>query len=198
MKYFNNIQANNRTHGPKTGSQGGEDGVIEYLLDALQITDGICCEIGAWDGKFLSNTYALVKRGFTSIMLEGDPERYAKLAKTAKQEPGIVPVQAMVTPENITGLVYEATYELPIRLAVCSIDIDGGEEEIWKSLVSRGYVFPIVLVEWCDRGKQHHWPVLSMAHELGYTPVTCTNSNLFFVRSDMYGEMTHRLAEAQK
>jgi hypothetical protein len=42
-------------------SQNGEDGVIEYILDKLNITSGTCCEFGAWDGKHLSNTFNLIK-----------------------------------------------------------------------------------------------------------------------------------------
>ena len=43
-------------------SQFGEDGIIEYLRDKLNLSDdGTCCEFGAWDGKTLSNTFHLVK-----------------------------------------------------------------------------------------------------------------------------------------
>jgi hypothetical protein len=55
-------------------SQFGEDGIIEYLFDKINVNDGeTCCEFGAWDGKHLSNTFRLVKeRNFRALYIEGD------------------------------------------------------------------------------------------------------------------------------
>jgi hypothetical protein len=38
-------------------SQNGEDGIIDYILNKIPDKDNWCCEFGAWDGKYLSNTY---------------------------------------------------------------------------------------------------------------------------------------------
>ena len=53
-------------------SQNGEDGIIEELLKRLEIKDGWVCEFGAWDGVYLSNTFALVEKGFKGVYIEGD------------------------------------------------------------------------------------------------------------------------------
>ena len=51
-------------------SQNGEDGIIEELLNRLQIKSGWVCEFGAWDGIHLSNTFNLVKtKKFASLFL---------------------------------------------------------------------------------------------------------------------------------
>ena len=59
-------------------SQNGEDGIIEKLFADLDIKDGYLCEFGAWDGKYLSNTYNLFYNNeqYTPILIEGDKERY--------------------------------------------------------------------------------------------------------------------------
>lgn len=41
-------------------------------------------EFGAWDGKHLSNTFALVEQGARAVYIEGDEGRFQDLLETAK------------------------------------------------------------------------------------------------------------------
>ena len=51
-------------------SQNGEDGIIEKILDDLDIKKGIVIEFGAWDGIYISNIYNLWKYGnFNGILI---------------------------------------------------------------------------------------------------------------------------------
>ena len=62
-------------------SQNGEDGIIEKLIYDLGLEKQLTvCEFGAWDGKFLSNTFNLIKK-FQSIalLIEGDQEKFFDL-----------------------------------------------------------------------------------------------------------------------
>lgn len=60
-------------------SQNGEDGVIEEILKRMGIKQGWFVEFGAWDGKYLSNTYALVEKGWKGVEIEGDKTKFEKL-----------------------------------------------------------------------------------------------------------------------
>ena len=56
-------------------SQFGEDGILERALELLPALDRWCVEFGAWDGKYLSNTYSLIeKHEYSAIMIEADPK----------------------------------------------------------------------------------------------------------------------------
>lgn len=186
---------------PKSGSQGGEDGYIKFILDTLGIKGGWCMEIGAWDGIFLSNTFRLVAEGYHSIMVEGDPKRYEALEKTAEKYKGIVPVQCMVTPTNIADAVYSSMpdhVDSDIGYAVLSLDVDGTEAKLWEALDEGcNFGFVVTVVEWSDRGNRHPFTVLLQAEKLGYRPVAATNSNIIFVREDMYFKLCKKLAESE-
>ena len=57
-------------------SQNNEEQIIlNYLGDST----GRFLDIGAFDGITFSNTYALVKRGWTGVMVEASPRTFVKL-----------------------------------------------------------------------------------------------------------------------
>ena len=167
MKWFAKYRRN-------TYSQGGEDGYIDLILDVLDVQNGWCVDIGAWDGKAFSNIYAQIEnRGFSAVMIEGDRERYEGLKKTAAKNDKIIPVCCEVTPDNADGLLKRCGSPR----VLLNIDIDGGEAEIWRKCPP----FLIAVIEWQDRGEKHPWPVLAAGEDLGYVPFAATNANIIFL-----------------
>jgi hypothetical protein len=174
-------------------SQNGEDGVIEYILDKLNITSGTCCEFGAWDGKHLSNTFNLIKnKEWKGLYIESDENKYKDLLETCKEYPNITPVQSFVTGENLDDLILNNDF--PEDLDLLSIDVDSIDYEIWKGLMK---VRPkLVIIEPCnstslwekDVSYDGHgaspFLIKQLAKEKGYT-FLCTTGNLFFVRDDI-------------
>ena len=128
-------------------SQNGEDGIIEELLNKLEIKSGWACEFGAWDGIRFSNTFALIERGFQGVFIEGDGNKYKNLIKTAEKHPNIIPVHAFVdhndTDNSLDNLLSKT--KIPINFDVLSIDVDSYDYQIWKSL--KKYRPKIVIIE---------------------------------------------------
>ena len=56
----------------KFHSENGEVGIIDEILNILNIKDSWVFEFGAWDCIQSSNTFNLVKKGFNSVYFEGD------------------------------------------------------------------------------------------------------------------------------
>jgi hypothetical protein len=54
-------------------SQNGEEQVILDIFDTLGITKGHLVDLGAGDGVSMSNTRALLERGWTGDLYDGDP-----------------------------------------------------------------------------------------------------------------------------
>ena len=67
--YFNKFKNNKY-------SQNGEDGILKEILSRLNLTESDnywCCEFGAHNGKYISNTFALVEKGWNAVYIEGNP-----------------------------------------------------------------------------------------------------------------------------
>jgi hypothetical protein len=184
-------------------SQNGEDGVLAEILRRVGITDGWFCEFGAWDGKHLSNTFALLERGWRGVMIEGDRQRYLDLDATAGKFPGhLYPIRRYVSAEegddSLDSLL--SSTPIPNEFDVLSVDIDGLDYFIWEALVR--YHPKIVIievnsnyppqVEHLEKGQNAHSSFASMVklgQRKGYVPVLHTG-NVFFVRSDLVGKVT--------
>jgi FkbM family methyltransferase len=79
-------------------SQGGEEPVILEYFDTFV---GRFLELGAWDGRCMSNCYALAnERGWSGTCVEPDPDALAGLRRTYADNPRIAIVDAAVTPET--------------------------------------------------------------------------------------------------
>ena len=115
-------------------SQNGEDGVLKAIFARLgsSIFDSEwCVEFGAWDGKYLSNTYVLILQGWNAVLAESDPERCAELRTNMCSFPNV-----RVVEEDVTDVdeMLSAT-QIPYDFDLLSIDIDGQDYEVWEKMI---------------------------------------------------------------
>lgn len=181
-------------------SQDGEDGIIEKLLEELNLGQNLfVCEFGAWDGIHLSNTFNLViKHNATALMIEGDHEKYKDLLKTSKKHTNIIPVNKFVMPngDNSLDKILEKN-NFPIDFDLLSIDIDSNDLEIWESLTI--YKPKIVIIEinsfLTPDIIQRHNPklglqknsfksTLEVSKKKGYSPIVHTG-NLILLKNEL-------------
>lgn len=178
-------------------SQNGEDGVIAELLRRLGVASGWFCEFGAWDGRYGSNCYALLSRGWSGVMIEGEPARFIALQRLANRYRGRVhAIEAFVShqpgsPESLDHLL--ARTPIPPNFEVLSIDIDGWDYQVWRTLET--YRPSIVIIEIDSsippglelihgNGQNTSFSaMLKLGQEKGYRLVAHTG-NMIFVRAD--------------
>jgi hypothetical protein len=129
-------------------SQNGEDGIIEEIIKRLGLKDLEVCEFGAWDGKYLSNTFNLVKNfNAKAVYIEGDNQKYPHLLRTAKEYPNILPINAFVSHKNDKNSLdnlLSLTF-LKKDFDILSIDIDGNDLEVFKKF--KKYKPKIIIIE---------------------------------------------------
>jgi hypothetical protein len=183
-------------------SQNGEDGIVEEILKRLGITHGFCVEFGAWNGMHLSNTYHLVKEhNWKAVYIEADQRKFAQLLKNDMVLFGrVIPINAYVTAQgenaldNILG-----RYAVRRDFELLSIDIDGDDLDLWKSVTK--YRPKIVIVEVDSyvepslsrilpdgRPERSFANMLKLGHEKGYILV-CHTGNMIFVVNELVGKL---------
>lgn len=184
-------------------SQHGEDGVIEEIFKRLQISDGWFVEFGAADGKDLSNSYMLVKKGWKGVEIEGDLNRFESLKKNITDyKENIIAICEYVSIDGINSLdsILLRT-PIPKDFDLLSIDVDSCDWQIWNSL--NIYRPKIVIIEINNyippRIEQIHSDMhnnqgssfsstLQLGIKKGYKLV-CHTGNLIFVRADLICEL---------
>jgi hypothetical protein len=194
--------ANLLLHKKNVFSQNGEDGIIDCLLERLgSLTEGACCEFGAWDGVHLSNTRRLSLRGWTTILIEGDETRFAKLKPNVANSPNVFPLNEYVDDGQNSLSELFLRYHLgqySNALDFLSIDVDGLDYYLFERLDLKPKIICIEVnaghspdsTDLLDREIARNnvgQPLgcfVEIGRKLGYELV-CYTANAFFVREDL-------------
>jgi hypothetical protein len=178
-------------------SQWGEDGIIEKFLTLAEIANGFFVEFGAWDGKYLSNTYNLMQKGWSGLYVEADTAKF-KVLQGNISSPVVSLVNCYVEADGGNSLDnILARVKAPEVVDVLSIDIDSIDLTVWAGL--REHRARCVVIEYnptipfdtefvCPKGKQWGNGALSIkrfANGAGYALVAITGTNLVFVDREL-------------
>jgi hypothetical protein len=123
--------------GCKIFSQYEEDGKILFILAATGIEGTRFIEIGSDDGLNSNCANLALNFGWDGLFIDGNKKSIARGRRFYKQYPspyGPKPAfkDAIVTRENINGLITEAGYAGEVDLL--SIDVDGNDYWLWDAL----------------------------------------------------------------
>ena len=117
----------------KTYSQFEED---LFLLDFFKKKDAknnFFFEFGAWDGVHLSNCRLLFENNWSGCFVELDKTKFSELKKNYGNNSKILLINEKVDykTKNINNLIKKNNID---KIDVLSIDVDGNDLLIWKSL----------------------------------------------------------------
>ena len=198
-----NIYSKNNT------SQYGEDGIIDFLIKTSKVEiNKSCFEVGAGDGKTLSNTYSLWhEQSWDVILVEGSPERYKPLIKefSANKNVKIVSNLLEINGENSIDELVTLHFDNNIRdIGVLSIDIDSFDYHVFKNIKK---IRPQIIVIEFNNSIPPHIDYFDpegeiflrcsakslerLGNEKGYKLVACTTTNAFLLREDCFDENQH-------
>jgi hypothetical protein len=188
-------------------SQGAEEAMLDRVFELVAPRRKFAVEFGASDGLRNSNTARLLReKGWSGVLIEASDYRFAKLREHYRDVPTARLVQAAVQPENVERIFREAG--VPEDLDLLSIDIDGNDYWVWRSLESHRP--QIVVIEynpyyapperWVMKfNPEHAWDgstyygaslesLCRLGKEKGYELVACDRqgNNAFFVERSLY------------
>jgi hypothetical protein len=192
LQYHNNV-----------ASQNGEDGIIEYIFNTLPPADKrYCVEFGAWDGKYLSNCYNLVRnKGWFGLFIEANDAKFEQLLLNHGSSSNVTCLKKFVEfdgANRLENLIDQANF--PSELDLLSIDIDGADYFIWESVVRyrpRVVVIEfnpsipndVIFVQAKDMSVNQGSSLLALVQlgkQKGYELICATSCNAIFVLSEYY------------
>lgn len=131
-------------HGYKVYSQNDEDGILQEIFSRIGLTNKRFVEFGVQNG-LECNTHYLLMQGWTGMWLEGSENSYWEIQwrfAPALADGRLRVKQAFIDAENITELLRDAGGELDLL----SVDIDGNDYYVMKSILESKVVTPRVIV----------------------------------------------------
>jgi hypothetical protein len=190
-------------------SQFGEDGLIQYLIDRIDIKNKTFIEFGVEQYKEANTRFLLINNGWSGLVIDGSSEniQLIKLSDVYWRT-NLKAVNAFIDCNNINQLIGDNG--LHGEVGLLSIDIDGNDYWVWQSLE---IVSPQIIV--CEfnalwgaelmvsipyaplfsRGEAHYsnlyfgaslGAMTSLGRSKGYSlvGVNLAGNNAFFVRND--------------
>lgn len=184
-------------------TQCGEDGIIEQLLNDLNIKSGVVVEFGACDGVFISNVLNLWKnKNFNAILIESDGEKYNDLQATCGRIDSVECLNYFINPDPnhpdcLDNILDKSKFKITkSNLVLISIDVDTCDYGIFESMTR--YAPKIIVIETntnygpdqdhiSDQGSSLK-SITELAERKGYKLV-CHTGNAFYVRNDLFEKL---------
>lgn len=182
-------------------SQFGEDGIIEKIFEVIK-GDKWCVDIGAWDGKKISNTYNLmVNYDWNGVLVEADPKKFPDLQKTYENNKKAICKCRWVNfegPDKLDAILSETP--IPKNFDFFCLDIDGNDYHAWQEMekyqpkvalieFNRSMPADIDFIQPRDMKVNQGSSILAvyrLGKKKGYEFIAATDSNAFFVKKELF------------
>lgn len=159
----------------KIFSQFGDDGIIQYLINKLNIENKIFIEFGV-ESYIESNTrFLLMNNNWSGLVLDGSESNITQIKNSELYwKYDLVAKNAFITAENINDLISDEGFSGEIGLL--HIDIDGNDYWVWKALE---VVKPIIMIVEYNSGFGCERPI-TIPYQSDFVWTKAHYSNLYF------------------
>ena len=190
-------------------SQWGEDGIIQFLIQSLQVKSKTFIELGVEDYVESNTRFLLENNKWRGLVVDSSPQNIDAIQRSRTYwGHDLIAVREFITTNNVNKVIRDNGFEGETGLL--SIDLDGNDYWIWKAIDA---ISPVIVVieynyrfgselavtipydERFERGHAHPSKcyfgaslkaLCLLAKQKGYSFVGCGASgvNAFFVRTD--------------
>lgn len=195
-------------------SQFGDDGIIQWLIQNLDIPNKTFIEFGVEDFSESNSRFLMMNDNWSGFVMDGS-ELNIKILKSSYYywKYDLACKAVFITKDNINNLIEEQKFHREVGLL--HIDIDGNDYHIWKEI---DVIEPIIVIvefngifgkdrplsviydENFIRSNAHHSNLLfgssikslyELALEKGYSFIGCNSggNNAYFVRNDKLNDV---------
>lgn len=199
--------------GRNVTSQDGEDGIVEKIFEIIGTSNRHCLEIGAYDGKVLSNTWNLiVNEGWSGILIEGRTMLFEQLERRFSAQNSEIEGRfagKVKLLHEYAGFEEHSSLDAllarggaPRDIDFVSIDIDSNDWYLWEGLTQ--YRPRVVMIEFNATVPNDVYFVqerdfnvnqgcsllalIDLGKRKGYELVATSTANAFFVQAGLFAK----------
>jgi hypothetical protein len=203
-------------------SQFGDDGIIQWLINNIDIPNNTFIEFGIEDYGESNTRFLMMNDNWSGLVMDGSIENIEKLkSQYYYWRHDLVAKAIFITRDNIAPLISERNFQTDVGLL--HIDLDGNDYYIWKAIQAIRPI--IVIVEYNSlfgidrpisviyddafvRSAAHYstlfWgssllSLYKLSEEKGYSFIGCNSAgnNAYFVRNDKINEKINPVSLAE-
>lgn len=159
----------------KVFSEWGEDGIIQYLINNVEINSKVFIEFGVENYKESNTRFLLINNLWKGLIIDSDKD-YINLIKKDEiyWRYDLTAVNAFITRENINSIIVNNGFKG--KTGILSIDIDGNDYWVWEKIDS---VDPAIVICEFNSLLGSIYPV-SIPYDPDFIRTTAHFSNLYF------------------
>ncbi|PUZ25453.1 hypothetical protein DCC81_14275 [Chitinophaga parva] len=159
----------------KVFSQAGDDGIIQYLINKIDIRTKTFIEFGVEDYVESNTRFLLRNDNWSGLVIDGSSRAIDYIrADDIFYRYDLKTLQAFITAENINELI--ASQGMRGETGLLSIDIDGNDYWVWKAL---DVVQPVIVIVEYNSVFGPERPV-TVPYQPGFTRSAAHYSHLYF------------------
>ncbi len=198
-------------------SQFGDDGIIQWLVNKIDIPNKVFVEFGVENYKEANTRFLLINNNWKGMVMDGSEEniKYVR-SDTISWAHHIHAVRCFITKDNINQRLLDfINLGYSPELGILSIDIDGNDYWVWEEI---NVVNPIIVIVEYNAlfGKDKPWTIpykedfyrhdahssqlywgtslkalCILAEKKGYDFIGCNShgNNAYFIRKDKIGNL---------
>lgn len=114
-------------------SQWGDDGIIQYLLSKVPVSNKVFVEFGVEDYRESNTRFLLMNNNWSGLVIDCDRQNISKIkASDLYWRNDLTAECEFITSENINEIIEKAGFRGDIGLL--SMDIDGNDYWVWEAI----------------------------------------------------------------
>lgn len=114
-------------------SQSNEDGLIQYLINQIEIPNKTFIEFGVEDYTECNTKFLLMHNNWSGLIMDGSKANINKFKrKSTYWRHDIEAINVFITKDNINELISKRGFDEEI--GILSIDIDGNDYWVWEAI----------------------------------------------------------------
>lgn len=122
-----------QSHEFKVFSQWGEDGILQWIVDHIEIRNKTFIEFGVEDFRESNCRYLMMSRGWSGFVIDGSERNVEEIRRAHWYwRYNLEARSAFVTRENVEELLSESGFDAD--LGVLSVDIDGMDYHVLERI----------------------------------------------------------------